>query len=97
MKQNRNSSPAETGPKGPVTIQVDGKSYELVHDFNLLVKVEEECGRNLLAARPDAGTLRAMLYAHLLTKNPAMTLEAAGKLIRPDTIEAISEAIASLG
>lgn len=72
-----------TLPKVP--LELDGKKYFLVFDFNAVVIAESLTGLNLLNALDlrnlSASSTRALLYAALLKVQPDLTLEAVGNLI----------------
>jgi hypothetical protein len=84
-----------TLPKVPV--EIDGKEYFLVFDFNSIVVAESLTGLNLLNALDfsaiDATKLRALLYASLLKLQPDITLESAGALITLKTAAKITQAM----
>lgn len=84
----------ETPPN--VTLILGGVERALSFDFNTLVKAESHSESNLLqalASQPNASDLRALLWAAMLPKNPALTIEQAGALITPANVGTIYRAI----
>lgn len=90
-----------------IDLSIDGHGYTLAYDFNEICKAETLAGVNLLEALQDlrsltAGQLRGLFIAALETgeldafpgKSPRQSLEAAGDLIRLDTIGPITLALA---
>jgi hypothetical protein len=79
-----------------VELIAGGKTFHLAYDFNAIVVAEEQTGANLLGSvmgTIDARSLRGLLWASLLKENPDMTIDQAGKLIRPTNIGTIRQAI----
>ena len=71
-------------------------TFHLAYDFNAIVKAEQATGVNLLSSvvgEINASSLRGLLWASLLPENPDMTLDQAGKLIKPANIPTIRQAI----
>ena len=83
------------------TLTIDDKKYLLAYDFNSIAEAEPVAGCNLLAALENlnaitAAQLRGLLYAAMVVTppDPAPTLAQAGDLIRLDTIETVTLALA---
>jgi hypothetical protein len=75
----------------PVTIELDGKSFEITVGTNDLIQVEELTGRNMLMGManlvmPDVTILRALLFVTLRKAGAPYTLQEAGGLITIDNI-----------
>src|ERR1700735_1433665 len=84
------------------TLEIDGQKYELVYDYNAIAEAEIETGNgvNLLHGiaafmlrTMSALQLRGILYASLKPRQPDITLQQTGALIRIDTMQAISKAV----
>jgi hypothetical protein len=92
------------GTKDDPTIQfadltINGQSFRLCYSFNAIAIAESAAGCNLLRGLESltdlsATQLRGLLYAALLVAQPEMTVEDAGRLIRLDTINPITAALA---
>ena len=95
MTKNSKVIVSPTLPRVP--LEVNGKEYFLVFDFNAIVAAEQLTGMNLLTSldfsQLSATTLRALLYAALLRVQPDMTLEAAGSLLRIGTVAKVMKAL----
>jgi hypothetical protein len=83
------------------TLTIDGKKHLLAYDFNSIAEAEAVAGCNLLMALENltaisAAQLRGLLYAALVVTppDPPLTLAQAGALIRLDTMEAVTFALA---
>lgn len=81
-------------------VDIGGKSRELRFDFNALVQFEEDTGLNVLDGavwnNMTATSLRALLRAALLHKEPELTLaEVGGWLELTDTAK-IGEVLAAV-
>jgi hypothetical protein len=79
-----------------VELILGGKIYHLAYDFNAIVQAEKATGVNLLSSvvgEITASSLRGLLWASLLKDQPDITLEQAGKLIKPHNIGTVREAI----
>jgi hypothetical protein len=80
-------------------LEIDGVKYKLAYSFNAIAEAEAVAGCNLLeglrhmAVDVSAAQLRGMLYAAMTVAQPKVTLEQAGKLIRLDTLPAITLAL----
>lgn len=82
-------------------LEVGGTKYKLAYDFNAIAEAEALTQCNLLqgVAAVVRGTaltavqLRGLLYAALHKAQPLLSLAAAGKLVRIDTVAEIREAI----
>ena len=83
-------------------LTVDGVEYALVYDFNRIADVEEEADCNLLLAltsvlggKATARQLRGLLFASIIPGEDGrqMTLAHVGKLVRPDTLVPVYEAL----
>jgi hypothetical protein len=83
-------------------LEIDGRKYELVYDYNAIAEAEIETGNgvNLLHGiaafmlrTMSALQLRGLLYAALKPRQPEITMQQTGALIRIDTMQAISAAI----
>jgi hypothetical protein len=75
----------------PVTIEIDGKSFEITVGTNDLIQVEELTGRNMLMGManlvmPDVTILRALLFVTLRKAGATYTLPEVGGLITIDNI-----------
>jgi len=85
-------------PKKTATLTIDGETFELAYDFNMIADAEEIAGCNLLDALEhlsaiNARQLRGLLYAAVISK-PRLTLLEAGALLRVDNISPITSALA---
>jgi hypothetical protein len=81
------------------TVEIDGDKYKLAYSFNAIAEAEAMAGCNLLQGMQtlqdlSATQLRGLFYAALSVARPSMTIEEAGKLLRFDTMPAITNAIA---
>jgi hypothetical protein len=95
------TSVAET-PANPLvqfaTLEIDGERFKLAFDFNAIALAESEAGCNLLEglqnlAGMNAMQLRGLLFAALRKAQPKTTIQAAGALIRLDTLGPITFAL----
>jgi hypothetical protein len=82
-----------------VCLRVGGKDRHLCYDFNAIAQAEKLTSINLLAARVNfhdlsAGQMRGLLWAALITEDPAITLEQVGKLIHLGNMRMINLALA---
>lgn len=82
------------------TVELDGETYKFAFDFNAIAEAEAATGLNLIHGinaffRSDwnASQLRALLFASLHLGHPTLTLEDAGRLLRLDSINAITNGI----
>lgn len=89
------------GFKGEVSLQHEGKTYEMVLDFNALCDFEGETGKNALTALQgfesgeiNASDMRALMWAGLRQKHPDMTLTLAGDILGSN-VGAIEQAAAA--
>jgi hypothetical protein len=83
------------------TLTIDGKKYLLAYDFNSIADAEAVAGCNLFAALQNLNAiscsqLRGLLYAAIVVTppDPPPTLAQAGALIRLNTIETVTLALA---
>ena len=80
-----------------VVLEIDGKEYFLVFDFNSICVAEQMTGINLLTSldfsNVDASKLRALLYASLIKLQPDITLDAAGELITLRSASKVTKAL----
>lgn len=83
-------------------LEIDGKTYELVYDYNAIAEAEIETGNgvNLLHGiaafmlrTMSALQLRGIFYAALKPRQPEITMQQAGAMIRITRMQAISSAI----
>lgn len=98
-------SPAERFNEagGFAPLEIDGRIYQVCYDFNAIAAAEEACKCNnllqgmglLLVKGYNASQLRGLFYAALQRAHPGTTVEAAGALVRIDTITDIRNAILS--
>ena len=74
---------------------IHGRTYLRQWDCNAIARVHAETGFNPFESDDilHPVNLRASLYTALLSQSPDMTLEEAGRLIRPKTLPAIVAAI----
>lgn len=86
-----------------VSVEVEGKKYDLAYSFNVIADVEAEAGCNLLdglrdLANMSAMQLRGLLCAALRAVDPKsksrITVEQVSSLLRYDTIYPFSEGLA---
>ena len=82
-------------------LEINGTTYTLEFDFNLLARAEQESGVNLMLGishmnLASIGQLRGLLLGLLLKNHPKMTLETAGALFTTETLPKIAGAIAPL-
>jgi hypothetical protein len=84
------------------TLEIDGQKYELVWDYNQIAEAEIETGGGVnllhgvaafLLRTMSALQLRGLFYAALKSRQPEITIQQTGALIRIDTMQAISKAI----
>lgn len=77
-----------TAPTVPIELD---KPRHLCMDFNAIAAIEEKTGRNLLkkGGWDDMSTrdLRAVIWACLLTEDPALTIEQVGAMIHMGNME----------
>jgi hypothetical protein len=78
---------------------LDGQKHRLVYNFNEIALAEPVAGCNLLRAlenlRDLSGIqLRGLLYAAIKPLNAEATIDEVGAMIRVDTIEPITTALA---
>jgi hypothetical protein len=82
------------------TLTIEGEQqYRLAFDFNAIAEAETAAGCNLLSGLQNlsdltAMQLRGLLYAALRKAQPRLTIQAAGALIRLDTLAPITLALA---
>jgi hypothetical protein len=83
------------------TLEIDGRKYELVYDYNAIAEAEAATGGgcNLLhglvvPASMNAVQMRGVFFAALRTRHPEMSISEAGQLLRVDTI---AEALRAIG
>lgn len=78
-------------------LELNGKSYSLVYDFDSIATAEDLTGLELLVgvnwAKINARRLRGMLYASLLKAHPEITLKDVAKLITPGNLPKIEKAL----
>lgn len=78
-------------------LELDGKTYLLVYDFDAIARAEEMTGLELLVGvdwqKINARRIRAMLYASMLRHQPKVTLDEVTDLIRVPNIPAIQDAL----
>jgi hypothetical protein len=74
-------------------LKLNGKIYRLSYSFNSIAEAEHVAGCNLLAGLESLLDLTA-LQAAMSVADPEVTIEQAGSLVRLDTIEPITEALA---
>ena len=70
----------------------------LKYDYNALALAEKETGKNLLTdlgslRRLSITDLRSLLWAGLLHEDPELTVEAAGRLLKPSNTRAAIKAV----
>lgn len=77
--------------KGELAIEIEGKAYTLVMDFNAMAEFEEATGGNALdfldavsAGKAKIRELRAFVYAAMLARHPDATLQEAGNILSVD-------------
>lgn len=78
---------------------VDGETYRLAYSFNSIALAEREAGCNLLAGLEGLGNLsaiqlRGLLWAAMKVAAPDIPIERAAALIRLDTMQSVTEALA---
>lgn len=83
-----------------VELKLDGETWPIVVNHNVLIEVEELTGLNVLAGeanliKPSAKLIRAALYLALKRAGAEYTLEQVGELITPATLVPVQEAILS--
>lgn len=83
-----------------VEIRLDGKTWPLLVDHNVLIECEELTGLNMLTGeagmlRPSAKAVRALLYLCLKRAGADYTLQKVGKLITPHNIVKVTEGLLS--
>jgi hypothetical protein len=83
------------------TLTIDDKKYLLAYDFNSIADAEPVAGCNLFAALQNlngisCAQLRGLLYAAIVVTppDPPPTLAQVGDLVRLDTIETVTLALA---
>lgn len=82
-----------------VEIKLDGKTWPVVINHNLLIDVEDLIGVNVLTGtglnitQPSAKILRAVLYLALKAAGANYTIEKIGDLIGPHNIMSIQKSI----
>jgi hypothetical protein len=81
------------------TLTLDGREYRLAYSFNAIAEAERAAGCNLLAGLENlsdltALQLRGLLYGALMVSNPDITIEQAGAMIRLDTLDPVTAALA---
>lgn len=96
MNHSVAGKPGEDPTLPNVELIVGGATFHLAYDFNAIIKAEKETGVNLLSSAVgeiNATSLRGLLWASLLPENPEMTIDQAGKLVKPWNIPTIRQAI----
>ena len=90
--------PAPDPVTDAATLEIDGRKYRLVYDFNAIADAEVSAGCNLLHGmtatmvnRMSAGQLRGLFFAALRRAHPTITMAAAAALVRLDTMPSIVE------
>lgn len=99
----RNNHPPAVDPITEfVPLEIDGRTYELVYDFDAIANAEKQSDCNLLHGMSatllntmSAAQLRGLLWASLRRRQPKMTLADAAALCRLDTVAEIVPAIAA--
>lgn len=84
-----------------VILELDGRKWQLVIDFNMLCDLKQMTGINALSTdpqtnifmHPDPIAVRTLLYLALREQGADYTLEQTGKLINARTLPPIWEAI----
>ncbi len=81
-----------------VQIEMDGKSWPLFINHNVLIDCEELTGLNLLAGeanllRPSAKLVRGLLFLCLKRAGAPYSLEQVGEMIHPQNIVVVQEAL----
>jgi hypothetical protein len=84
-------------PKSTITLD---RERTLKYDYNSLALAEKETGKNLLTDIASLKSLRvtdlrAMLWAGALHEDPELTVEAAGRLLKPSNTGAVVKAVAA--
>jgi hypothetical protein len=78
-------------------LEIGGKEYSLIYDFDSIVTAEEATNMALLInvdyRRASVARVRAMLFALMLTAHPDIKLKEISKLIVPVNIPSICVAI----
>lgn len=79
-------------------LEINGKTYDLIYDFEAIAQAEEETGIPLLVGvnwrRIGVRQIRAMLYASMLKAHPAVTTKMITPWIVPKNIPLITTALA---
>lgn len=93
--------PAVTGAvQRSAVLEIDGRSYDLVFDYNSVADAEALTGVNLLHGisaamfgTVTAAQLRGLLFASLKPRNPDITLQQAGELISIGNLKQVYTAL----
>jgi len=76
---------------------IDGNEYEYDLNLNAMINFEEVTGKELMNIKEgdtfNLKEIRALLWAGLHEEDNKLTLEAVGKLMRPDNMQDISNKI----
>src|SRR5947209_6002476 len=103
MKRTKTTEPSKGTEilenPGATPLELNGKSYSLIYDFDSVVAAEELTGIGLVAgvdwSNITVRRVQAMLYASLLKMQPQITMEEIRSLITIANIAKIEKALAS--
>lgn len=83
-----------------IHLDIDGKGFELIFDFEAVARAEDLTGRAILTGlnrstvdAPSINFVRAMLYACLLKHQPKTTYDEARALVNRDNLAVIWQAV----